>query len=310
MGFLEKVKNMFTEEVEEDEIKVEKIKHKSKKANKAKNVDFDIEDQDDKVNEDDKKELDVSKKIEEEKKSKPVFFSDDDFDDIEKREKEKREKKKREEQIRLDRERYERELRERERLELLKREELRKKKIEEEARLNYYSNKKEESSYEYGNAIPKEEPRKEEVRKIFKPTPIISPVYGVLDKNYHKEDIVSRDEVKARKEASVESPIDLVRNKAYGTLEDELENTLFGNNSILFKNEDTEKEVNEEKENIEEITKDDLSNLTDDIGKELDELLSKKGINKEISSNKKESNDIEDDLLDFIDSTLYKKGDE
>ena len=28
--------------------------------------------------------------------------------------------------------------------------------------------------------------------KKFKPTPIISPVYGILDKNYHKEDIVNK----------------------------------------------------------------------------------------------------------------------
>ena len=69
-------------------------------------------------------------------------------------------------------------------------------------------------------------------KKVFKPTPIISPVYGILDKNYHKEDIVSRDEVIARKESNVESSIDLVRNKAYGTLEDELEDTL---NSMINK---------------------------------------------------------------------------
>ena len=70
-------------------------------------------------------------------------------------------------------------------------------------------------------------------KKIFKPTPIISPVYGVLDKNYHKEDIVTRtDNLKPDKN---EVSIDSIRNKAYGTLEDELESTLFGNNSILFK---------------------------------------------------------------------------
>ena len=70
-----------------------------------------------------------------------------------------------------------------------------------------------------------------EEKKMFKPTPIISPVYGILDKNYHKEDIVNRAEVKDT--PSKENPIDVVRDKAYGSLEDELENTLFGN-SILF----------------------------------------------------------------------------
>ena len=33
-------------------------------------------------------------------------------------------------------------------------------------------------------------PKKEEPKKRFQPTPIISPVYGVLDKNYKKDDIV------------------------------------------------------------------------------------------------------------------------
>ena len=84
----------------------------------------------------------------------------------------------------------------------------------------------------------RETPKKakhEEEKKIFKPTPIISPVYGILDKNYHKEDIVSRNEVVTTPKIEEGKTIDSVRNKAYGTLEDELENTLFGKNSVLFK---------------------------------------------------------------------------
>ena len=34
--------------------------------------------------------------------------------------------------------------------------------------------------------------KKEETKRIFKPTPIISPVYGVLDKNYKKDEITSK----------------------------------------------------------------------------------------------------------------------
>ena len=36
------------------------------------------------------------------------------------------------------------------------------------------------------------EPVKKE-KKVFKPSPVISPVYGVLDKNYSKEDITTKD---------------------------------------------------------------------------------------------------------------------
>ena len=254
MGFFEKVKNMFTEEVEDDEVKVEQIKQEvTKVAIESPNV---------------KQEEDLVENFEfrnEEKISKPVFFDDNDFRD-----------------------------------------------------LNLEKEKPKEPKFEYkekelyGGKI-QSEPVVE--KKVFKPTPIISPVYGVLDKNYHKEDIVSRNEARSNKqEKSVtESSIDAIRNKAYGTLEDELENTLFGSNSILFKKEEEPKEELE----IKEVNDDILSDLTDDISKELDELLIKK--EKYIDDIEEVEEDIveiektdisDDDLLGFIDSTLYKDGDD
>ena len=56
--------------------------------------------------------------------------------------------------------------------------------------------------------------------KKFTPSPVISPVYGVLDKNYKKEDIV----VKKEEKKTIE--LDAVRKKAFGTLEDDLEKSL------------------------------------------------------------------------------------
>ena len=236
MGFFDKVKNMFTEEVEDD-VKVEKIQkevtHVEIESPKvAESIDFDMMDEE----------------IEEDTFSRPVFFDDNDFDDL--------------------------------------KEEPKKEEIKEEI--------KEEKEL-YG--IKMEE--KKEEKKVFKPTPIISPVYGVLDKNYHKEDIVSKNEVKEE----IEPSIDTIRNKAYGTLEDELENTLFGNNSVLFK-----KALEEEVEELERLDDDVLANFTDDISKELDELLEKK--EKYIEPEEKKVEELNDDLLDFIDSTLYKEGDE
>ena len=92
-------------------------------------------------------------------------------------------------------------------------------------------------------------------------------------------------------------------------MEDELENTLFGNNSILFKkiNEESNEESNEENIELEKLDDDVLTNLTGDIGKELDELLEKKEKYLESDTSKEE---VTDDLLNFIDSTLYKDGDE
>ena len=196
MGFFDKVKNMFTEEVEDD-VKVEQIKKEVTKVSiETPKVDsFNISEEID---------IDLDEK-EEEPFSKPVFFDDNDFKDL---------------------------------------------KISEEI--------EEKNDREmYGR---KNEPEVVVEKKIFKPTPIISPVYGILDKNYHKEDIVSRNEVQASTSTvDLEPTIDSIRNKAYGTLEDELENTLFGNNSILFKQ--MNQEVEEEKEiELEKLDDDVLTN--------------------------------------------------
>ncbi len=58
-----------------------------------------------------------------------------------------------------------------------------------------------------------------EARPAFKPTPIISPIYGILDKNYTKEEALPKKEVKpssyvSRKNADLDS----VREKAFGSL--------------------------------------------------------------------------------------------
>ena len=65
--------------------------------------------------------------------------------------------------------------------------------------------------HEYGTYEKKEE------KTSFRPSPIISPIYGILDKNYKKEDVKEKKEVRlsstfSRKNVSV----DEVRNKAYG----------------------------------------------------------------------------------------------
>lgn len=293
MGFFEKVKNMFTEEVEDDDVKVEQIKRETTK------VSFEAPKEEDKpVFEDETTQeftdLEKTEKIEkiekiedidevyteEPKENKPIFFDDKDFRDLNfgVRDEKKEEPKKEQQPI------Y--------------------------TRSSIYTKETitTDEREPYGRKIERETVVEE--KKIFKPTPIISPVYGILDKNYHKEDIVSRNEVKE----PVLSPIDTVRNKAYGTLEDELENTLFGTNSILFKKDDkdTKNEVSEIDDSV-------LSNLTDDISKELDELLIKKekvdpvDEIEEPKEEKKTSNrhvDDEEDLLNFIDSTLYKDGEE
>lgn len=257
MGFLEKVKNMFTEEVEED-VKIKKVKNEVTK----------IEIESPAKKEDDK--LFENFRFKEEN-TQPIFFDESDFNDLnfaDKKEEPIKEEKKNKEKINYD-------------------------EVKEETRTSFYEKKDKKEI--------KEEIKEE--KKNFKPTPIISPVYGILDKNYHKEDIVSKaDVINNQKEPNVDS----IRNKAYGTLEDELENTLFGSNSILFKKNNTE-----ENNNKKELDDTLLTDLTDDIGKELDEILIKKEKYIDDSDKKSSTYDENDeDLLGFIDSTLYKSGDE
>lgn len=120
--------------------------------------------------------------------------------------------------------------------------------------------------------LPKKEAygiKKEEPKKKFAPSPIISPVYGVLDKNYHKEDIATKGEKRittkypSRISSTRTLSIDDVMKKAYGTLEDELETTMQEANLELPKE---EAEVVEP--TIESVTQKDIYsefNLLDDI---------------------------------------------
>jgi hypothetical protein len=66
------------------------------------------------------------------------------------------------------------------------------------------------------SAVKKEEVKVEPHR--FKPSPVISPVYGILDKNYKKEDILP----KASSEGTLPKMMDVdsVRKKAFGVLEE------------------------------------------------------------------------------------------
>lgn len=73
--------------------------------------------------------------------------------------------------------------------------------------------------------------KKEEVKpKKFKPTPVISPVYGVLDKNYTKDEVrVSDENSYELKRPSRKVDFETVRNKAFGTLTDDIRNNLCEN---------------------------------------------------------------------------------
>ena len=111
--------------------------------------------------------------------------------------------------------------------------------------------------------------KKEEVHK-FKPSPIISPVYGII-----------RDDVKKEEPINTFSKVqdvtvDDVRKKAYGTLEDDVETNLFSTKELVLENNnrnDIFDEVNEaikERDKVNDdsdkaINENDLFNLIDSM---------------------------------------------
>ncbi len=173
----------------------------------------------------------------------------------------------------------------------------------------------------------------EQKPKTFKPSPIISPVYGILDKNYKVDDIETKKVIPTTVYYENHEPtIDEVRKKAYGTLEDDIETTLFGKeeaplhekkellDDLLVDEEEPEKEelsfddAEIGKEEPEKKYNDDFedkviedeekeSTLEDDFDLSDDILNSY-----EDDEQTKDENISDSDLFDLIDS-MYEKGD-
>lgn len=181
MGLFDKVKNLFTEEIEEEKPVRKEVRH----------VEIPTPKREEKVEEVKSQMVEPKAPVKEEKF---VFFDDKDFDDLDKKE------------------------------------------VKPEI-------KKEEVKTAYKGVKPYIKPAEE--KKIFKPSPIISPIYGVLDKNYKKDDIISRP-VKPRSTyyTSSKLTIDDVRNRAFSTLEDDLKNELLENDYIKSKREPVVDDLN------------------------------------------------------------------
>ncbi len=146
---------------------------------------------------------------------------------------------------------------------------------------------------------------KEEEKNIkkFKPTPVISPIYGILDKNYKKEDIMM-DSVDDYNNKKVD--YDTVRKKAYGNIyntDQELKKDIFYNLD--------EKEDKEEDDEVKIIYNDVTFDEEDEdvtIGEKIEKYEN------ELDNDDLEDNDIlsktgEQDLFNLIDN-MYNSDDE
>ncbi|MBE6152038.1 MAG: hypothetical protein E7165_01835 [Firmicutes bacterium] len=245
MGFLDKVKNLFTEEVEEAPIKKDVIQVEIPAPVSTENKEETIS------------ESEVL--VKEEKPQVPIFFDDNDFASLERREK-KEEKK-----------------------------------------------------------VPKLEERykgKEEEKKAFRPTPIISPVYGVLDKNYHKEDITPKKKQPTTSYYDNKSSvsIDDVRKKAFGTLEDELETVIPSDDYEIFEEKNETLEIDVHDGMLEDLMDPDYEPrfASKEIEKEEVTIKEDEDLFEEMHQELEESDNTltESDLFNLIDSMYDKKEDE
>ena len=116
--------------------------------------------------------------------------------------------------------------------------------------------------HEYGTYEKREE------RSYFKPSPIISPIYGILDKNYKKEDVVSKKEVRLTSSYSRSNlSVDDIRNKAYGRESERKEESSFeiedeDNDTLLVDLSD------KAKPEVKELTMGDAEEYFEDLGLE------------------------------------------
>ena len=134
----------------------------------------------------------------------------------------------------------------------------------------------------------------------FKPSPVISPVYGILNKNYKKEDIISK---KDQEESNIAMDVDSVRKRAFGALEDIEKNAIVRETKITSF--DDEIEIPDEPIIV------DNSHGAKDI--EPEEVQAIENEPKEeipdIKIDDDEENTLESDLFNLIDSMYQDKED-
>ena len=142
--------------------------------------------------------------------------------------------------------------------------------------------------------------------KVFKPTPVISPIWGVLDKDYKKEEIKEKP-ISSEAFTSSITDYDNVRRKAYGTLEDQLEDTLNTETKVTTEdvNNELEKELTEPKEEVMDTRTAKIEDLIDKIDAATDELDKTMSIEEAENNVKlKGFDDEEDDEKAISDKTL------
>ena len=298
MGFMDKLKNIFFEEEEDEEVVEEPKKEKQEKEVVIKKVEvpkrnrveeYNVPEEEQEEIKPQKENISKNTEIKKENKTQDLIFDDEDFILEQPKQVPKETTYTKQETYKT-----------RENKEVVKTE-------------SYY--KKETPKYEYT--------KKEETKKVFTPSPIISPIYGILDKNYRKEEVKEKKEIRLSTRPT-KMNFDSVRNKAFG----DLENDLFPSTPVSEEKKKEKEEVRprninrlydmtnkDEKPSIEKVTLGEADEYFRDLG--LAYNTDYKDISKDISdgkipddSKKKEKKEetLEDNLFDLIES-MYDKED-
>ncbi len=182
--------------------------------------------------------------------------------------------------------------------------------------LEYEKKRKIEKKYDLGKYERIE--RSEVVeKKKFKPSPIISPVYGILNEDYRPEDIKTKDQAIDTNSLDFDS----VRKKAFGEKKKEDTTTIYEETVTVKLKEDAEekmqkvKTIDELLEDTSDVVIDTTHDLKDELEK-IDEEIEKdiKTYEKEVKSINNEEKSLEDDtlendLFDLIDSMYDNRKD-
>lgn len=292
MKLIEKLKNVFFEEVTDDEDEEElpqtfAKKIEPKKAAEPVNVD-EIKKEENRVEEDfEDKKTEEEKPPEKEEPSFPMMFDDDDFLEDSKPTEELEYKTP---EVYKREDRTEREL------------------YQGKKELSYIESVR-KPNYSYTKSY-----YEEKETKGFRPSPIISPVYGVLDKNYRKEEVVSKKEVKISG-GRTNFDLDTVRNKAFGTDDEEISDKKTREAKMEEKEEKKIYDVNNNKPQVNRVTLADADEYYNDLGLAYNVDYSDASRNnngtraaKYNTKNNKKEKDVDDNLFDLIDS-MYNKED-
>lgn len=274
MSFLNKVKNFFYEDIEDDEEDIRLEERRKQFIEKEKKLD--IQETNNDLSE---RELFKSEKT----FNFPMDIGDNIFDDYKEEEKEESRSS-----IKEEKNIYARPL-------------------------NRTNSRVTERMTSYKSAVEKkEEPKK------FRPSPVVSPIYGVLDKNYSVDDVVDNNLSKT-KEFSYEKKIvdfDSVRNKAYKELDEEIERTMNGSKNIFYNLD--EDEVKEENTNTisdyinepydKNENKEDDVIITYNDSEEDEEDFATPDVS--ITNSKEEKKEEKEDLFNLIDNMYSDDDDE